>query len=412
MRRSDSSRADRIHINLQSVAVFLLFLTTLAGQFSLERINTSYQALGWFGEPRIILVVLLAVFALPLIGNSKRSRATIAPSPDNHTVLWLVLVFNLLIYMCISAMWSRESSFAKETVLSLLILMALLFFAYMIMSSNPEEGVEFFLRLFFIASVVYAIGGLMGGSLWSIRGQLAFLWGGSNAYARVVGAGAILAIYFWVRTKKGLWLAPIPVLLLAVMLSGSRGGSLSLLVALLLALFMLVPKMVKRSAILVLVALSILILVFLPMSGIYKQMAARRYPTSSSELRAAYEYSRAPVFSKSLEAFYEAPFIGIGLGGFKVYGDSNYAHNIILGVAAEGGVLGLVFLVVTSLPLITRWRRRRSLLNNVCFILGVFYLTGSMMSGSYYDQRFMWLFFLFYMFPAYPNELEIGRAVV
>ncbi len=396
----------RIGIPLQPVAITVLFLSAIAGQFTLERINPEYASLGWIAEPRIILMGLLLIVSLPFIKRRGSEHRIQSSTDKSYVVVWLWLVFIFFMYLCITAVWSSQTADAREGVLSLMLLMALVFFAYVIARVDPPRTIDLFLKLFLYTAIIYAIGGLLGYSLWGQRGQLAFLWGGSNAYVRVVGTGAIISLYLWVKTRKSYWLACVPLLLLTAFLSGSRGGMFSLFVALILILLVLMPNIFRLSVALCILAICILLFMVAPMTGTYKEMIVARYPSNLEELSEAYEYSRAPWFSKSVEAFEESPTIGIGLEGLKGYG-LTYAHNIVLNVAADGGVLGLILLIITFIPVVIRWFQKRTLDSNACFILGAFYLIASMFSGSYYDQRFMWLFLLFFMF---PSSIEDSRA--
>ncbi len=394
--------------NLNSIKRFqiiLLCLTAMSGQFSLSRIDPQLEYLGYLGEPRTWMIVLLAFFSLPLIKREKDSYSAIERERNRFVMSWLLLVLNCFIYLAISALWSTQSDYAREIIVSLVILIAIMLFAYLILRSNVEACISYFLRVFAIVSIVYAVGGLVGARYWSTRGQLAFLWGGANAYSRVVASGAIISLYLWVKHRNRAWLIVVPLLSLTALLSGSRGGVYGTAFAFFLALVLLVKDFLKWTLVLAVVVAFIIIFILSPAGTTYGETLSVRFPTSVQGFHEAYEHARAPWFSKSMEVFRESPLIGVGIGGFMAYG-IGHSHNMILGFAAEGGILGLLFLLIAFIPVCLAWRRRRTIESNVCFILGISYLAGSMISGSYYDQRFVWLFFLLFLLSTTRKGVE------
>lgn len=393
----------KIPSRIRTVAITILFLTFLAGQFSLGRIGQAYGSFGIFGEPRIIMLFVLAVFALPLAFKSYNKNDITRHLKDRNISLWLFLLIIVFAYMCISVMWSKEAAYARDNALSVLLLAVMMLFTYAITRNETIESIDLFLLLFFIAAIIYAIGGLAGFGFWDFRGRIAFLWGGSNGYVRIVSTGLIIALYFWEVTKRKIFLIFIPLLFLTALLSGSRGGVISLLIIMPLAYVVIIHDYGKRVAFFSLISLTVAVLFFAPFTSSFRTMLENRFPVSRSDLVEKYEHSRKPWFSKSLDALDDETLLGVGIGGLQAYG-INYSHNIVLNFAAEGGALGLILLLLTALPLIFRLSRYRSLQTNVCLLLGLFYLLTSMFSGSYFDQRFMWLFFLFYMYPSLQQD--------
>ena len=74
-----------------------------------------------------------------------------------------------------------------------------------------------------------------------------------------------------------------------------------------------------------------------------------------------------------------------------------YPHNLILEIAAEGGVIALLLFSLIIFVIIKRWFRPKTLENNFTFLLALLFFFASMFSGSIYDTRFMWIFLTLYM---------------
>lgn len=381
-------------INLHSTAVVILFFAALAGQFSVSRINLAFERWGILGEPRILLTALLFVLIWPMLIQLKR-RSTYDDT-NKYLGSWFLFVILFHLYLIISYYWTSGSDYSQEIVMSLVLLIIMLSLAYLLIRLDADRTISIFLYSFFIAAMIYAVGGLLLKGIGG--GRIAFLWGGPNVYVRIIGTGIIVALYLWVKTEKKVWLASIPILLIAAIMAGSRGGLSSLIIILVLSLFLLIKKISKILIVFILTALFILVVLYAPVTSPLRRFIENRYPIGITDINTEYERTRGVLYSNSWELFKSEPLIGVGIGEFSDYG-YKYPHNILLNVAAEGGMLGLLFLALIFMPIFRRWYRDRSIENNVCFIIAAFYLGTSMVSGSYYDWRFIWLFLLFYMAP-------------
>ena len=106
-----------------------------------------------------------------------------------------------------------------------------------------------------------------------------------------------------------------------------------------------------------------------------------------------YLSSRDSLFTSAWDLFCRHPVVGAGLNGFQQATGDIYPHNLILNVASEGGVIGLMFLTLPFLFVIARCFRPMTLEQKAALSAGLFYFIASMFSGTYYDARFMWVFF-------------------
>lgn len=384
--------------NLHPICVFLLFVAALAGQFSLARIDPQYESAGYLVQPRIWLIASLVLLSIPFVFPPRKEIA----DRNKEVSAWLLLVILFHFYMAITYSWSLQGEHARNAVVSLLLVVVLVVVGYALVRFDARAAITIFLYLFFIASLLYATVGLgqllAGGS----GRRLSVFLGGPNVYVRVVGTGVILALYLWAKTRSRVWLLSIPLLLFTGIMSGSRGGMLSLTLALFLALLLVTRKIRRLLLVVSLLIVFVLVLLYLPLASTYKEYIEYRYPLDLVELSLQYEHARGPWFSGSYQAFLDSPLLGRGLARQNDSG-FGYAHNIFINIAAEGGLLGLLLFALTLIPIYARWKRDRGPLADVCLVLAVFYLLASLASGTYYDWRFIWLFFLLYMMPSSPS---------
>lgn len=90
--------------------------------------------------------------------------------------------------------------------------------------------------------------------------------------------------------------------------------------------------------------------------------------------------------------------VGGGLDSFFVrFGfsqDLSYPHNLVLDVAATGGLIGLGLLVVFAASLVRHCRPvARMSHDRLAMLAGVLFVTAaSLFSGDFYDSRFLWIF--------------------
>jgi len=111
-----------------------------------------------------------------------------------------------------------------------------------------------------------------------------------------------------------------------------------------------------------------------------------------------YVSGRTDIWVQAARLAMDHPLIGTGLDGF--YGlvgrneGTEYPHNYLLGVAAEGGFVGLGLLAAAVLLLAGTIRRggqhpRETML---AMAAAVFVALSSLFSGDYYDARLAFLF--------------------
>jgi O-antigen ligase len=211
--------------------------------------------------------------------------------------------------------------------------------------------------------VAYVLGGYVAAldTIWLYRRQAKelnrFAAGGAdpNDLAMVLALSVAMAWYLGLTATQA-WLrwvcrAYLPVAIVAIGLTGSRGGMIATTVALLivpLSMMRLSPGRLT-SAIFVLGLAGVLAVAYTP------ETLIQRLSTTGSELEGGRLGGRGKLWKAGLQVSVEAPFFGHGTAGFKeaitpILGEATQvAHNSFISVLVEEGFVGLVlFLVMLS----------------------------------------------------------------
>ena len=243
--------------------------------------------------------------------------------------------------------------------------------------------------------------------------------GDPNRYAQVLLVLVPLGL-FRVSSERGWlrWLAVGMTLLTVagVLLTFSRGAGLALALIFPVAGFLMKLKL-KHMA---LAAVLLLAMVSVAAPGFVARMAtlggsATLINSQGSDTTDTADHSSRSRLTKNLAAlhmFFDHPLIGVGPGNFGAYsnqyaepvGESvdivgSKAHNLVLGLVAETGVLGLLtFVGAVTATLLNVWRVRRrapegsellSLANGLFLALAAYGFSGIFLHLSY--QRYFWI---------------------
>lgn len=163
-------------------------------------------------------------------------------------------------------------------------------------------------------------------------------------------------------TYRKYWLAGAGILLLADLLTFSRGGYVGLVCgSTVFFLFALSSRMDKKSI------LKIIIGVLIFVSGVIVSPVGTRFVSSFSQSDGS-NIERLRLWQESVTFISEHPLLGVGLGNYPLavkptanYREPIYAHNLFLDIALETGLVGLFFfLVLLSLSLFSAWRKWRA----------------------------------------------------
>lgn len=387
-------------------AITVLFFAFLAGGFSLSRIDDKFRELGWLDNVAYwFLLPLLLLASMALYKNSVLYRyGSYAKTRPRNFHAFVVSVILLHCYMALSTNWAPSPNMELSADIFLLSLyMALI---PIFLRGKNEHKMTVVIEWTFWSGVIYALGGVLSSGLEAQR--MAAFGGGPNVFARVVGGGFIAGFYLYLVKERRLVVFALPVLVLAAIASGSRGGIIGLILSSMVMSVFVMPRYFKWRMIFTstLIICMVIWIGFniVDTSGVV-QIAKERY--YNRMIKTQYLSGRDRCFADAVNIFQDNMLIGAGLDSFHFYSKSGiYPHNIILHIGAEGGVIGLIILFSCLLLMVNRWFQPRKAENDFILILCIFYFFSSLVSGGIYDARFIWLYGALYMLPHQGNFIQ------
>jgi O-antigen ligase len=362
-----------------------VFLVLLGGRFSLDRLG-DYPAwdLRWFGACAV--AVLAYVWA------------TLVRKKSEPAVKLGLLAFCFAAWggwLLLSSFWAPASARLSSNVTDLVLLLALVGAGWAVANRIRPRAVQSIWWGLFFAGLAYMAAALVEGP--GAQGRYSALGGGPNVFVRVMALATLAALFLAIARRQHWVLLGVPVFVAGALLSGSRGGVLSLAAVVAIGAIPLARRMGPRvrGALVMLCASSALVAVFFFNPTWFTGLGDRFVQKTLVE---RYDSGRSEILEGAWRQFTEYPVAGVGLDGY--YGllghqaGWDYPHNLALATAAEGGVIGLAALLCALAAGMATLRVSRPLgADALGFALcGGFMLVASMFSGNYYDSRFLWFF--------------------
>lgn len=362
------------------------FFTALMGRFTLDRIGVA-----WFGELDLRTVFCPALVVLVLLWRFRPDdpdyRHSWAPP-----VRWVLAIMG---YLMLTAFWAPYGASVDERLADLGFLALLIVATVVVSGPDPAWARRVVLAATYITGLLYALAGLILGQT-DAQGRTIAFGGGPNVYVRVLLVAVIAAVALSVIYRRKLFLLPVPVLGVAALLAGSRGGVAA---AVTTAVFVVLCRRrlswrVGAAAVLAAGAGLVATTTLLDTTDV--ALIQKRFV---SDLFQEHQFSGRPeLLGQALKIFLANPLFGGGLDSFHVrFGYSEnlgYPHNLVVDVAATGGLVGLGLLVAFSVSLVRHvrpWGQVRP--DQLAMLMGmIFVAAASMFSGDFYDSRFLWMF--------------------
>ncbi|WP_018784899.1 O-antigen ligase [Micromonospora sp. CNB394] len=376
-----------------------LFLIALAGRITPERVGLQALGVEDFRRPTYaILAGGVLIWQLRLV-----RRGGVRPWPR------FLLPFTALIALQLtSALWAPWPARMQQATEDLVLLWLLVVCTAALTAGNPRRAARVLLALMLLAGLAYAVAGLNAGA--QLQGRVSAFGGGPNVFVRVVCLAAIAAVTLAVARRRWWLLVPVPVLAVAAVLSGSRGGLVAGVgTVTAFFLFFLRRRRVVVLASTLVVGGAATWLVWQVMGGAIAGLAATRYNAGVLE---ANGYSARPeLLDVAWQLFRDNLIAGAGMDAFNVATGMGYPHNLVAGLAAEAGLLGLGLFAWA----VVRWCRDGVAWSTAtpeqigCAVCAVYVLLASMFSGDYYDARFMWIFAVVAVSRPRPSVAGPGR---
>ena len=192
-------------------------------------------------------------------------------------------------------------------------------------------------------------------------------------------------------------IAVLPVLLVSLLAAGSRGPVLAFIAGLIVvvALTAASGRARRQLAIVgaVLLGAAIVVPLVVPSSSIGRSLST--IVGSASGLSSN---GRSGLWSQAFTAFGAHPLLGIGTGGFAALNPETFPHNLLLEMAVEVGIIGLLavasMVVIMGRRLLLAWRHTTGterLEVTLVFALFVSAFVNALFSGAIQDNTDVWL---------------------
>jgi O-antigen ligase len=264
----------------------------------------------------------------------------------HEVILLILLVGQLFATVPMSPVWPGGAFWHTLDFAKVLII-----FIVIVTAANTARRLRGII-LIQSASVV-AIAGV---AVWRGRlsaGRLEGLLGGSYsnpndlALAAVISLPLCLALLFLSgsRLGKAAWTLAISLLIYTVLLTGSRGGFLSLVVAATVCL-LLFGIQGRRRYLLFLAALAGVACWHYSSATLVERLKGTFNPKQNAASAYGSAQQRERLFRRSIEVTEDHPLLGVGPGNFHVIaGNWQVTHNSFTEISAEGGLPALVLYV-------------------------------------------------------------------
>ena len=321
---------------------------------------------------------------------------------DNIKILSIILGFGVLLWLSLIYTPSPEDGYMKAQFY--LLKNVIPFMAFLIISYDTVK-LKRVLGLFVIMGIVFFIASapsIVQGTFLSVSRSSAL---GRNPiwYARTLGI-SVISLLFFVKHSSGalkpFLVAAVVSLSVLMVFSGSRGPVFSLFPAIFVfAILSFRSIKLTKSIIQWVLIVGCIYLVYQIVSYFHGAYWSRFLEMANADDFIS-KQARIEWWKISLQAFIHHPLLGIGAGGYSsLLGVGGlYPHNVLIEVACEFGILGLVlfssFLVLTIRNIVIFCKESSS---NPLYQLAIpfaslfiYAISNSMFSGNIAGNEMIW----------------------
>lgn len=331
---------------------------------------------------------------------------------QKHTIKFTAFQFCLLGWAgleALSILWTNPTSATHETLISYLMMTAFV----ILLSFFPfdKKEADLLIKFYSLGALALAIilltVGQVDGSVYTGRMTVSVLGRNQdpNGLAATILSGVFYSLYKAIESKKFrvLYLVALLIQSIAIFYTGSRGGLVAYVVALLAFIVIKIPK--KRKVLAIVSALGLVVAsYFLLQAVLPKSLFDRLFDLS--EYFSSGGTGRVKIWTTALKEMMRSPIIGFGVTSFLYYfsqvlGGAVAMHNTFLCVAFEVGIIGLVLFVVPFLSTAVNALKHKNALI-VAIILA------NAVAACFLDSlylRFLWNALIFGV--VYKNSLEL-----
>jgi O-antigen ligase len=335
---------------------------------------------------RLAGIISAAVAATYLISSGKiRSLKTA------HILMAAFVLWGAFTYL-----WTVDQDMTLERITTLLQLFAMVWLIWQLASREEEQFS--LMQSFVLGCYVGAIDTFVG--LFTGRVIDVFRATATNANPNelgiLLGLAVPLAMYLSIRGRGPMvWVNRLymPIALVAIFLTASRGALLTASMSLLLVPWSFQRLTRKQKTALVGLAVVTVIAAMVIVPG----DAWQRFSTLQREVNGGTFSHRTDIWKAGLEVYQDHPVIGIGAGAYPtaiqpIYGSAIVAHNTALSILVENGAIGLIIFVSLMLTLINSARHLPPLSRKVWMIVLLAWSVG-VCGGTWEYRKATWFLF-------------------
>lgn len=307
----------------------------------------------------------------------------------------------LFLFISVFSLFYSPSPNAFEKTFELFILISFCFLLLLTLR-NREDFISLLLGFLLIGSI-FTLAGLPNIITFS-GGRSTVLGVGYNTLGRFMFMVTVcsLLIVFLYKKKSflRLWIFFVIIItLLLIVMSGSRGSYLGIIICLISLLVFNFKRVIKTinnfkytKHIFYVMLLMFIMGFFFSDQILYFYNS--RFLFLFSDVQGGTAVSiRKDMFKEAFNLFLEKPILGNGLDSFPYYSNYNiYPHNIFLEVATELGLIGLILLlliIVIGFICLFKIKSKSVTYFNIMLSLLIFNLTTVQVSGDLYDSRLL-----------------------
>ncbi len=358
-------------ISINKIQAFILFTYILSGKFSFEVLNNQI-----FARYFIFIVLIYIVLC--------RQRLVIYKM--DVTFYGTLIFCSTLIF---SATWNLGGNYVLEYLLDLLMMVLTMLLIGITLRS--KDDIVLFLNFFLVTGILYSV--LSIASVFAGE-RASLLIGGPNVTVRIIFLGLLGLLE--VRPFKNYNYIFVIILLAGIFSTGSRGGIISSLICLTLYSMLGIRSNFKLRDLKINISglakgLWLAVAFFYIYDSFQEQIEllfrARIIETLVDNVHLA---GRDELFTASIEMISQNIFWGQGLASYYDNAVGFYPHNLFLQLFMDAGLLSIINIIVIIFLVLSFMKNR----DKIIFYAIPFYLIAHMVSGSYYDLRYMFIFWM------------------
>ncbi|WP_242353772.1 MULTISPECIES: O-antigen ligase [Anaeromyxobacter] len=361
----------------------------LVGRWTLSRLGDAATEHPFYTEVRFWVVLLLVCVSL----MAKAQPSAGARGRGGLTVPALFVFFT---YWVATAAWAPDPVLAAVKLYEVVLVAAATFGLARALWSDDSGRV-----LRWMWAGVLAVAGLLATvalvrlvTSGAVGERLSVMGGGPNSFARLMGYLALAALFFWRRHGRSWLFMPIAAIsLVLVMLSGSRGG----LIALVLGVGVFLVSELRNAR--RLVPGFVLAAVVFAITATYSPIGAAALETYERRvnqllLQEQYTSGRTRLYRSAYQLALKEPVFGDGLAAFSGRRLGVYPHNLFLEAFCEAGILGVALLSLTFGAGAVASLRGERRPDGSALAGFAFMLVAAQFSGDLFDSRALFAFLL------------------